>query len=222
MIITLINRSHFVTRQDGITTRQDEEPVVVLGATNRPNHVDSAILRRFPRQFRIDLPTQEGRLQILKLTLKGHPLNREASEYLPQLAQDTKGYSGSDLKELCHCAARESIREIVKETAKQAVMTKSKTSVSNQTRDLKRTLRPLSVQDLKIAKTKVRRTGQDAAEYERKQFQKEHRDQNNMQKEVMMQNLAALSNLLLQSGGNLGDIGDGPHDKNEVNEIPEM
>lgn len=83
-------KAEFLTLWDGITTRQDEQPVVVLGATNRPNHVDGAILRRLPRMFRIELPNQSGRLQILKLTLTGHPLDQTATDYLPQLAKETQ------------------------------------------------------------------------------------------------------------------------------------
>jgi SpoVK/Ycf46/Vps4 family AAA+-type ATPase len=194
-------KAEFLTLWDGITTNHEQAPVVVLGATNRPNNVDSAILRRFPRQFRISLPNEKGRLQILKLVLKGHPLAKATDKYLPTLARETRLYSGSDLKELCHCAARESIREIVKETARQAVTTKSKGAVSQQdtpNEPIKSKLRPMSVQDLKVAKTKVKRTGKDAAEYERQQFEKEHSNKKNMQNDPMMENLAALSKLLLQ------------------------
>ncbi|KAL3929317.1 MAG: hypothetical protein SGBAC_012264 [Bacillariaceae sp.] len=215
-------KAEFLTLWDGITTRQDQKPVIVLGATNRPNSVDSAILRRFPRQFRIALPTQEGRLQILRLTLEGHPLAKEAKKYLPTLARDTIGYSGSDLKELCHCAARESIREVMKETARKAVMTKSRKSTENGSQNGKQqiskaAMRPMLVKDLKIAKTKVKRTGQDATEYEREQFQKDHRDQNNGQKDMMMQQLAALSQLLSQQNS----IENGKNDDDSDN-IPQL
>lgn len=217
-------KAEFLTLWDGITTRQDQEPVIVLGATNRPNSVDSAILRRFPRQFRIALPSQEGRLQILRLTLSGHPLAKETQDYLPQLAKETKGYSGSDLKELCHCAARESIREVMKETARRAVMTKSRKSTDKNaqneaTQSSPAALRPMMVKDLKIAKTKVKRTGQDAAEYEREQFQKDHRDQNNVHKDMMMQQLAALSQLLSQQQN--GTIENGGDD-DDSDDIPQL
>lgn len=173
---------------------------MVLGATNRPNHVDSAILRRFPRQFRVKLPNEAGRLQILKLVLKRHPLAPETEKYLPNLAKETLLYSGSDLKELCHCAARESIREIVKEMARQAVMTKTKPGqTTRQEKPKTRSkLRPMSVKDLQTAKTKVKRTGQDAAEYERQKFQNKE-GKKALPQDAMMQNLAALSNLMNQS-----------------------
>ncbi|CAJ1955816.1 unnamed protein product [Cylindrotheca closterium] len=213
-------KAEFLTLWDGITTRQDQEPVIVLGATNRPNSVDSAILRRFPRQFRIALPSQDGRLQILRLTLSGHPMATATKDYLPTLAKETKGYSGSDLKELCHCAARESIREVMKETARIAVMTKSRKSNGSQNEQpptSKAALRPMMVKDLKNAMTKVKRTGQDAAEYERQQFQKDHRDENNAQKDAMMQQLAALSQLLSHQNS----IENGKNDDDSDN-IPQL
>lgn len=214
-------KAEFLTLWDGITTRQDQEPVVVLGATNRPNSVDSAILRRFPRQFRIELPNESGRLQILKLTLKGHPLDKETEAYLPRLAKETKGYSGSDLKELCHCAARESIREVVKESARRAVMHRGKKKRQKQKEPAEKTerskLRPMLVKDLKVAKQKVKRTGQDAAEYENKQFQQEHEQQSQRQQEAMMQQLAALSRLMsTPQMQNFGQTGNNDIDDSEI------
>ena len=169
-------KAEFLTLWDGISTRQDEQPVVVLGATNRPNHVDGAILRRLPRMFRIELPKEAGRLQILKLTLKDHPLDKSAISYLPLLAKETKGYSGSDIKELCHCAALESIREVMKETSRQAVMSRSKGGKKSRVvkPDGGKGLRPMSRKDLQTARSKVKRTGEDAAEYERSKFQETH------------------------------------------------
>jgi len=115
-------KAEFLTLWDGISTNMAVSPVLVLGATNRPNQVDSAILRRLPRMFRIELPNAQGRLDILKLTLKGHALDASARAYLPLLAKNLKGYSGSDLKELCQCAALESVREVIKEQSYRAVM----------------------------------------------------------------------------------------------------
>jgi SpoVK/Ycf46/Vps4 family AAA+-type ATPase len=181
-------KAEFLTLWDGISTRQDTQPVLVLGATNRPNQVDSAILRRLPRLFRIELPTAQGRFQILQLTLGSHPLDESAKTYLPEMAKNLKGYSGSDLKELCQCAALESIREVMKEESRSAVMMKPKSNnnsttgeaakgaaaIANTIKKSSPKLRPMSKHDLVVAQTKVKRTGQDAAEYERKQFNRQH------------------------------------------------
>ena len=123
-------KAEFLTLWDGITTDGDGSgPVMVLGATNRPNHVDNAILRRLPRLFKIDLPDANGRFQILTLTLtqSNHPVHASATTFLPQLAQETIGYSGSDLKELLNCAALEAVREMMRERSKQAVLTRQHT-----------------------------------------------------------------------------------------------
>ena len=188
-------KAEFLTLWDGISTNMVVSPVLVLGATNRPNQVDSAILRRLPRMFRIELPNAQGRLDILKLTLKGHALDASAQQYLPLLAKNLKGYSGSDLKELCQCAALESVREVIKEQSYRAVMnstnggsspTKSTTATlsnssstntptpsatdSSSSSSTSTPLRAMSKRDLVVAQTKVKRTGYDAEEYEREQY----------------------------------------------------
>lgn len=221
-------------------------PVMVIGATNRPNHVDGAILRRLPRQFRIELPDKVGRLQILRLTLGNHPLSREAQAYLPQLAAETVGYSGSDLKELCQCAALESIREVIREESKRAVTTKQAPPKNNSNNKKKKntkksgaattdseppapaekpTVRPMTKQDLEVARTKVKRTGEDAADYERSQFEESHppSSQRLEQQRLAQQQQAQLQQMILmllnqQQYSNVpsGTGDDGKHD------IPDM
>ena len=118
-------KSEFLTLWDGMTTdsrKEESRPVIVLGATNRPYDVDSAILRRLPRTFEIGLPDEKSRMQILNLFLEKQPMTDKARKSIPALANVTEGYSGSDLKELCRAAAMEPIRELTRESSKMAVM----------------------------------------------------------------------------------------------------
>jgi len=191
-------KAEFLTLWDGITTSGNNGlagPVMVLGATNRPNHVDNAILRRLPRLFRIDLPDARGRLQILALTLEKteHPIDESAKRFLPQLAKQTVGYSGSDLKELLNCAALEAVREVMQERSRKAVFARKKaakkTATNNKKKKTKTTtliaeidehegsessttppkIRPMSANDLRVAMTKVKRTGAESSDYDESQ-----------------------------------------------------
>jgi len=185
-------KAEFLTLWDGISTNRDAAPVLVLGATNRPQLIDSAILRRMPRSFQVPLPDAKGREQILRVFLQDQPVDNAAEAFLPQLAQTyTQGYSGSDLKELCKAAAMEPIREIVAEESRRAVMgekplTKPKNKNNNNkkgkgTNNKKRRIfnkktldyeevpvaRPVSREDFRVALEKVKRTGAAANEYGR-------------------------------------------------------
>lgn len=71
--------------------------VVVLGATNRPEVLDRALLRpgRFDRQVVVDAPDLDGRDAVLKLHARGKPLAGDVD--LHKIAQETPGFSGADL-----------------------------------------------------------------------------------------------------------------------------
>ncbi|CAO3700484.1 unnamed protein product [Rhizopus microsporus] len=104
-------KAEFMSLWDGLTTGEDTR-IVILGATNRPNDIDSAILRRMPKRFAVRLPSADQRRSILELLLKNITL---ASDFnMNELVQRTAGLSGSDLKELCRNAAMIPIREYVR------------------------------------------------------------------------------------------------------------
>ncbi|MBS7657180.1 MAG: CDC48 family AAA ATPase [Candidatus Bathyarchaeia archaeon] len=99
--------SQLLTEIDGISALQD---VVVIAATNRPDIVDPAVLRpgRFDRLIYVPEPSEEGRLQILKIHTKGMPLAKDID--LKELARLTKGYSGADIESACREAALYALR----------------------------------------------------------------------------------------------------------------
>jgi cell division protease FtsH len=83
---------------------------IVLAATNRPDVLDSALLRpgRFDRRVMVDRPECAARLSILEVHAKGKPIGRDVS--LQDTAQNTAGFSGADLANLVNEAALSATR----------------------------------------------------------------------------------------------------------------
>ena len=105
--------SQLLTEMDGITTLQD---IVVVAATNRPDMVDSAVMRpgRFDRLIYVPEPDEKSRLQILKIYTKGMPICKDID--LNQLTIATKYYSGADIESLCREAAMHALRRDINST----------------------------------------------------------------------------------------------------------
>ncbi len=97
---------------DGLNDRGN---VMVLGATNMPDSVDSALRRpgRFDREFEISVPNEEGRHEILLIHTRGMPMAADVNT--KNLASELYGYTGADIKSLCREAAMKSIRRYVPE-----------------------------------------------------------------------------------------------------------
>jgi len=87
------------------------ETVIVIAATNRPDVLDSALLRpgRFDRHVTVDRPTWKGRLAILKVHTRTKPLADDVD--LERLAKNTTGMTGADLRNLANEAALLAVRE---------------------------------------------------------------------------------------------------------------
>jgi len=94
--------NQLLTEMDGF---KENKGVIVVGATNRVDILDAALLRpgRFDRQITVGLPDRLGRIGILKVHAKNKPFNEDVS--LVQLANRTPGFSGADLANLLNEAA---------------------------------------------------------------------------------------------------------------------
>ena len=94
--------NQLLTEMDGF---KENKGVIVVGATNRVDILDAALLRpgRFDRQITVGLPDRLGRIGILKVHAKNKPLDEDVS--LVQLANRTPGFSGADLANLLNESA---------------------------------------------------------------------------------------------------------------------
>ena len=107
--------SQLLTELDGLEELKD---VTVIAATNRPDIIDSALLRpgRFDRLIYIKTPDIETRKEIFKIHLKKKPLGKGVD--FEDLAKKTEGYTGADIAAVCNQAVMERIREYVKKFGK--------------------------------------------------------------------------------------------------------
>ena len=102
--------SQLLSLMDGLEQRGK---VVVIGATNRPNAIDSALRRpgRFDREVEIGIPDKQGRFEILQIHTRGMPLTEDVE--LLKMANVTHGFVGADLWALCKEAAMRALRRIL-------------------------------------------------------------------------------------------------------------
>ncbi|HHW98614.1 MAG TPA: AAA family ATPase, partial [Firmicutes bacterium] len=102
--------NQLLVEMDGLSNTSDIQ-ILVIGATNRPDLLDGALLRpgRFDRLVKVDLPEKEARLQILQVHTRNKPLAPDID--LAQLAQETYGFSGAHLESLANEAAILAMRE---------------------------------------------------------------------------------------------------------------
>ncbi|MCL7384921.1 MAG: CDC48 family AAA ATPase [Thaumarchaeota archaeon] len=100
--------NQLLTEMDGLQTLKG---VVVIGATNRPDILDPALLRpgRFDRLLYVPPPDLEARYQIFKIHTREMPLDESVD--LRKLAEVTEGYTGADIEAVCREAAMVAARE---------------------------------------------------------------------------------------------------------------
>jgi transitional endoplasmic reticulum ATPase len=151
--------SQFLTEMDGLEILTN---VVVIGATNRPDIIDPALLRpgRFDRILYVSPPDRDSRLQIIKIHTKRKPLAGDVS--IEQLADKTEGYTGADIASLSSAAVMLALREHVdrypvpKEAEKHAQELKI---TMKHFEDAMEKIRPLSRQELDMYKNVARQFG---------------------------------------------------------------
>lgn len=101
--------NELLTQMDGVNSAHKVQ-VLVMGATNRSDLLDPALLRpgRFDRIVQVDLPDKAGRLQILQIHARNKPLAEDVS--LDKVAAETHGFSGAHLENLLNEAAIGALR----------------------------------------------------------------------------------------------------------------
>lgn len=102
--------NQILTEMDGMNAKKN---VFVIGATNRPDQIDGALLRpgRLDQLIYIPLPDEISRLGVLQSALRKSPLAKDID--LAYMAKSTQGYSGADLTEICQRAAKLAIRQSI-------------------------------------------------------------------------------------------------------------
>ncbi|PIA33145.1 hypothetical protein AQUCO_04200122v1 [Aquilegia coerulea] len=100
--------NQLLTEMDGMNAKKT---VFIIGATNRPDIIDPALLRpgRLDQLIYIPLPDEASRHQIFKACLRKSPVSKDLD--LSMLAKYTNGFSGADITEICQRACKYAIRE---------------------------------------------------------------------------------------------------------------
>jgi len=107
--------NQLLTEMDGMGSKKN---IFFIGATNRPEILDEALLRpgRLDQLIYIPLPDLASRVSILKANLRKTPMARDID--LNFLGQITDGFSGADLTEICQKAAKSAVRDSIEAEAR--------------------------------------------------------------------------------------------------------
>ncbi|XP_025198750.1 katanin p60 ATPase-containing subunit A1-like isoform X1 [Melanaphis sacchari] len=152
-------KAELLIHMDGLNSSSDEEntpSIMVLAATNHPWDIDDAFRRRFEKRIYLPLPNDESRITLLKLCLEG--VNLDDSFDYRFVANKLRGYTGSDIANVCRDAAMMGMRrKIVGQTPDQIK------NIKRADIDL-----PVTVQDFDEAIERCRKTvtSQDIEKYQ--------------------------------------------------------
>jgi len=137
--------SQLLTELDGL---EDLKDVVVIGATNRPDIIDTALLRpgRFDRLIYVKPPSSEARKLIFDIHLRDVPLDDDVD--LERLVSETEDYTGADIAGVCTDAKMLLIREVIQSgKASEEDIKQTKVQMEHFTQALQR-LKPFSKSEL--------------------------------------------------------------------------
>ena len=149
----------FLSSWEGLSSDSDKW-VLVIAATNQPNNIDAAALRRVPCRLMVPLPDMDGRESILKALLRTEHCAEGLERDLRLIAEATEGFSGSDLKEVCRAASARAASDIFDKVR----FKKGCGDDPNVSLDIGASpaCRPLDIEDLIISVSSRRPTGEMA------------------------------------------------------------
>lgn len=152
---TAMMKAQFMSLWDGLITDHDCT-VIIMGATNRPEDLDRAILRRMPATFHIPMPNIAQRKQILELILTNEPISDDVD--IEKIGKLTDGFSGSDLRELCRNASVYRVRDYMRTTEHTDDSNYQSTASSQPENEeiFHDALRPITMEDLVISFNKMK------------------------------------------------------------------
>jgi transitional endoplasmic reticulum ATPase len=147
--------NQLLTEMDGL---QELNDIVIMGATNRPDIMDTALLRpgRFDRILLVPAPETESRREIFSVHTRGMPLDKDIN--LEELIAKTQGYVGADIESICREAAIFALREDMKsktikmkhfEMALEKVRSSSTPEIETMYAEMEKTFRSARAKEMK-------------------------------------------------------------------------
>ncbi|KAF9093621.1 hypothetical protein BGX29_009865 [Mortierella sp. GBA35] len=104
-------KTEFLVQFDGVGVGGEEDRILIVGATNRPQEIDEAARRRFQKRLYIPLPESQGRHGLMMRLLETQ-LHDLTADQIQDICERTAGYSGSDMNGLCREAAMGPVRAV--------------------------------------------------------------------------------------------------------------
>ncbi|XP_029197851.2 katanin p60 ATPase-containing subunit A-like 1 isoform X1 [Acropora muricata] len=146
-------KSELLIQMDGVgggTAESGPQLVMVLAATNFPWDLDEALRRRLEKRIYIPLPETVGRLELLKINLRG--VNIADDVALEEIAKQMEGYSGADITNVCRDASMMAMRRRIRGLTPEQIKNLPKEEL-----DL-----PVNMEDFGLALNKVAKSVSDA------------------------------------------------------------